>query len=314
MTPSFQDLPHGVTRIDTGYLRPGFAACYLLVEAGEAIFIETGPSLAVPVLLEVLAHKGLSAESVRGIIVTHVHLDHAGGAALLMHHLPQARLLVHPKGLRHLLDPTKLQAGSEAVYGRERFQSLLGSMHPADPLRTHSTEDQEIFTLQGRRLTILHTPGHALHHQCVWDPASGGLFTGDAFGISYRIFDRGNERLLFPATTPVQFDVQASHQSLDRLAALSPAWLFLTHFGPIRFENRLTTQLHTLLDRFAVLAHDHRHQTGPEGLTEALHQLLADELAHSVGSELPPADCRAWLEMDCTLNAQGLREWLRRSA
>ena len=306
MARDFQDFPNGITCIDTGYLRPGFAAAYLLVEAREALFIESGPSHAVPVLLATLAHKGLPPESLRGVLVTHVHLDHAGGAAKLLEHLPAAKLRVHPRGLRHLLDPRKLQAGAEAVYGPARFQSLLGGIQPADPQRTEATADQEIIDLQGRPLTILHTPGHALHHQCIWDPSSGGLFTGDAFGISYPVFEQGEERLLFPATTPVQFDLAASHQTLDRLAALSPKWLFLTHFGRIPFNNQLTDRLHTLLDQFAALADIHGEQQEPAPLSEALHQLLYQELSQRAS---PPSEslCRDWLAMDCTLNAQGLK-------
>ncbi|MBF0584860.1 MAG: MBL fold metallo-hydrolase [Magnetococcales bacterium] len=308
MSLYWQDFPNGITCIDTGYLRPGFAAAYLLVEGGEAVFIETGPSHACSVLLEVLARKGLAPEAVRAVMVTHVHLDHAGGAGALLSHLPEAQLLVHPRGLPHMRDPAKLQAGAEAVYGVARFQELFGTLSPSDPHRTRGTEDQETFFLQGRALTLLHTPGHALHHQCVWDATSGGLFSGDAFGISYRLFDQGNDRLLLPATTPVQFDLETSHQTLDRLAALSPQALFLTHFGRIPFHDRLTGQLHTLLDQSAALAH--RYQSNPEGLAEALQQLLCDRIPQpsAVTADL----CRDWLAMDCALNAQGLLGWIKR--
>ncbi|MEO5353661.1 MAG: MBL fold metallo-hydrolase [Magnetococcus sp. XQGC-1] len=311
MTPPLEDFPHGITRIDTGYVRRGFAACYLLVEAGEAVIIETGPRHAVPIILHALASKGVAPEAVRAVIVTHVHLDHAGGAGELLQHLPQARLLVHPRGLPHLLDPAKLQAGSEAVYGRARFQELLGGVHPAEPQRTMESRDNEIFSLPGRPLTILHTPGHALHHQCIWDPRSGGLFTGDAFGISYRLFDRGENMLLFPATTPVQFDPETSHHTLERLAALAPEWIFLTHFGRIPFASRLTERLHHLLDRYVALAHAHREEAGAEGLIEALQQLFQEELARFAPEGMPEGG-RDWLTMDCTLNAQGLRAWLAR--
>lgn len=308
MSLYWQDFPNGITCIDTGYLRPGFAAAYLLVEGGEAVFIETGPSHACSVLLEVLAQKGLAPEAVRAVMVTHVHLDHAGGAGALLSHLPEAQLLVHPRGLPHMRDPAKLQAGAEAVYGVARFQELFGTLSPSDPHRTRGTEDQETFFLQGRALTLLHTPGHALHHQCVWDATSGGLFSGDAFGISYRLFDQGNDRLLLPATTPVQFDLETSHQTLDRLAALSPQALFLTHFGRIPFHDRLTGELHALLDQFAALAH--RYRSNPEALAEALQQLLCDRIPQpsAVTADL----CRDWLSMDCTLNAQGLLGWIRR--
>lgn len=305
MTTRFQDFPNGIICVDTLHLRPGFAASYLLVEQGEALFIETGPRLSVPTLLDLLTQKGLPPEAVKAIIVTHIHLDHAGGAGALLRHLPNARLLVHPRGTRHLLNPEKLQASAEAVYGKERFQETLGGITPADPHRTLSTSDNERFFLKERALTILHTPGHALHHQCVWDPASGGLFSGDAFGISYPIFDQGTQRLLFPSTTPVQFDLETSHQTLDRLAALQPDWLFLTHFGRMPFDNTLTTALHTWLETFAALARDQPGQDThtPTWLAEALHHRLSKTL-HAWGINLTPQENHDWLRMDCEINAQ----------
>ncbi|MEO5362142.1 MAG: MBL fold metallo-hydrolase [Magnetococcus sp. DMHC-8] len=311
MTMVAEHFPQGITRIDTGYLRPGFAAAYLLVEAGQAVLVDTGPGRAVPAVLAALAERGLAPEAVQAVIASHVHLDHAGGAGELLQHLPRARLLVHPRGLPHLLDPARLQAGAEAVYGRARFQEILGGVQPADPQRTRGTADQETVNLAGRLLTILHTPGHALHHQCVWDAASGSLFTGDAFGISYRVFDQGQERLIFPATTPVQFDPETSHHTLDRLAALAPDWLFPTHFGRMAFDHRLTERLHHLLDRFVALALAHQHQAEPTGLESALHALMEEELAR-YAPPVTAAVVRDWLAMDCMLNAQGLREWLRR--
>ncbi|MBF0115805.1 MAG: MBL fold metallo-hydrolase [Magnetococcales bacterium] len=274
MTTQFEQYPDGILRIDTGYLRPGFAASYLLVEGGEAVFIETGPTLAVPVLLQALQQVGISRAAVRAIIVTHVHLDHAGGAGALQRHLPQAELLVHPKGLRHLLDPGKLQAGAEAVYGAEQFARILGGITPADPERTRAVVDGEAFVLNGRPLVMIDAPGHANHHHCVWDARSGGIFSGDAAGISYRVFDHGEEIVLQPATTPVQFDLQASHQTLDRLAALGGGWNFVTHFGRIPFTERLTAQLHRLLDQFAALSAVHQG----EALQEALQQLSWQEV------------------------------------
>ena len=311
-TTFFQDFPNGITCIDTNYIRSGFAASYLLVEAGEAVFIETGPRLAVATLLDVLAQKKLSPAAVKAIIVTHIHLDHAGGAGELLHHLPNATLWVHPRGLRHLLEPHKLQASAEAVYGKQRFQAMLGGITPASAQRTMATEDHETFFLQGRALTLLHTPGHALHHQCVWDSQSGGLFSGDAFGISYRIFDQEAKILLFPSTTPVQFDLQASHRTLDRLADLQPKWLFLTHFGRVRFTQNLTTIMHQLLEAFATLARDPQHPNeNPARLAEALQHLLSSRLQAS-GRNITTQEICDWLALDCTINAQGLKLWMER--
>ena len=313
MTIPFEPYPDDILRIDTGYLRPGFAASYLLVEGGEAVFIETGPTLAVPVLLQALEYTGLARAAVRAVIVTHVDLDHAGGAGALQQHLPNAELLVHPKGLRHMLEPAKLQAGAEAVYGKEQFARILGGITPADPERTRAVADGEAFILQGRPLVMIDTPGHANHHHGIWDAQSGGIFSGDAAGISYRIFDQGEEILLQPATTPVQFDLQASHQTLDRLAALGPRWNFVTHFGRIPFNAALTVRLHRMLDQFAELSARHQAE-GEAALQEALHQLSWQEVQRMGQSGVSESQCRDWLAMDCTLNAQGLRIWRERLA
>ena len=299
MTP-FQDYPHGITCIDTGYIRPGFAASYLLIEEGEAVFIETGPQHAIPRLLTVLEQKNLTPDAVKAVIVTHIHLDHAGGAGALLNHLPCAALLVHPRGVRHLLHPEKLQASAEMVYGKARFLELLGGISPADPHRTRATEDNETFQLNKRSLTLLHTPGHARHHQCVWDKTSGGLFSGDAFGISYPIFAHGTERLIFPSTTPTQFDPEASHHTLDRLAALQPNWLFLTHFGRMGFTQALTTQLHNWLQSFVTLAQNQE----PQEIQNLLYHALK-----KAGITLRAEEIEAWLTPDCTINAQGLKYW-----
>ena len=310
MTLFFQDFPEGITCIDTNCFRPGFAASYLLVEEGHAVFIETGPRLAVPILLDVLARKHLSPEAVKAVIVTHVHLDHAGGAGELLRHLPQAQLLVHPRGARHLLHPEKLQAGAEAVYGKSHFRDIFGGITPSKTQQTVATEDNETFSLCGRTLTILHTPGHARHHQCVFDAQSGGLFSGDAFGVSYRVFDQGAEILLFPSTTPVQFDLEASHHTLDRLTDLQPKWLFLTHFGRVRFTRKLTERLHCFLDIFVKLARDHQDDKTQERLTKALTHLLYRGLP--AGTSVTEQVSQDWLATDCAINAQGLRLWLER--
>ena len=313
MATLYEDYPHGITCIDTHYLRPGVAACYLLVQSGKAVLIDTGPALAVPILLNVLEKKGLLPEDVLAIIVTHVHLDHGGGAGELMRCLPQAKLLVHPLGMRHLLDPGKLQASAESVYGKKRFEDILGGIIPADPERTMMTEENQTFLLQGRALTILHTPGHARHHQCVWDAQSSGLYSGDAFGVSYRIFDHNQTILLFPTTTPVQFDLEISHQTVDRLAALQPQWLFLSHFGRVPFSHHLTATLHDWLDVFASLARD-QHGEGDQAvltLAKAMQELLSKRLFDQ-GAEISVEEVYHWLNTDCTMNAQGLLVWIKR--
>ena len=128
--PIYTELPEQISCIDTLYQRPGLAACYFIESAGEAAFIDTGTAHAVPMLMQLLALKGLVPSQVKYVIPTHVHLDHAGGAGQLLQRLPEAQLVVHPQGARHLVDPARLIAGASAVYGEEKFKALYGDLLP----------------------------------------------------------------------------------------------------------------------------------------------------------------------------------------
>ena len=309
--PLYQDLPCNVTLIDTGYLRPGFAASYLLTELGKAAFVETGTRHSVPRLLQALQAKGLRPHDVDYVIVTHVHLDHAGGAGELMHHLPNARLIVHPRGARHMIDPTRLVTGAAAVYGEERMRAYYGDIVPVPEQRVITAADDFTVNLNGRPLLFLDTPGHARHHVCVLDERSGGIFSGDTFGLSYRAFDTANGAFIFPTTTPVQFDPDAMHASIDRLMGYNPATMYLTHFGPVHDLTRLASDLHRWVDRLVRLARsvagggEQRHARLVQDLTEVL---LAGLKEH--GCTCDREQCLKLLEADVELNAQGLGIWL----
>ena len=128
--PHYQDLSDGVSTIDTGFLRPGFDASHLIVEGQEAAFVDVGTSPTVPVLREVLRQKNISPENVKYIIVTHIHLYHAGGAGVFLKDLPNAQVVVHPRGARHLISPERLIKGSIAVYGEKTFRHYFGDIVP----------------------------------------------------------------------------------------------------------------------------------------------------------------------------------------
>ena len=208
--PAFAlDLGHGIHVVDTGFHRDRFDAAYLMVHGGQVAIIDTGTNHAVPRLLATLAALGLATDAVDWVIPTHVHLDHAGGAGLLMQQLPSARLLVHPRGARHLIDPSALWAGATAVYGPEEMARSYGELVPVAAERVDTSHDGMTVTLAGRPLLLADTPGHARHHHCVWDAASRGWFTGDTFGLSYREFDTARGAWIVPTSTPVQFDPPA---------------------------------------------------------------------------------------------------------
>ena len=192
---------HSRQTIDCDYLYPRYAAAYLRIAGDEAAFIEANTGHAAPRLLDTLARSALRPEQVRWVIVTHVHLDHAGGASALMRACPNATLLAHPRAVRHLVDPSKLVASATAVYGAERFRELYGNVDPIDAARVRALDDGESVALGDCDLRFVHTRGHANHHFVVHDPALDAVFTGDAFGLSYPALQRAG-RFAFPSTSP----------------------------------------------------------------------------------------------------------------
>jgi glyoxylase-like metal-dependent hydrolase (beta-lactamase superfamily II) len=313
LPPYLQDLGHGVFAIDTGFHRDQFDAAYLVQQDGRAAFIDTGTNLAVPRLLGALQALGLAPQVVDYVIPTHVHLDHAGGVGLLMQHLPQARVLVHPRGARHMADPAALWNGALAVYGPEEMARSYGELVPVPADRLDSTHDGMVVTLAGRPLQFADTPGHARHHHCLWDERSQSWFTGDTFGLSYREFDTAAGPWITPTTTPVQFEPEALRQSIERLLAKDPRQVYLTHYGRVGDVQRLGRQLLELLDEMVALGHaarllPDRHEVLKQGL---LDLLFASLQAH--GCALPREQVAQLLAMDLELNAQGLAIWLDRS-
>ena len=309
-----QPLSHGVSAIDTGFHRDAFDAAYLLVENGRAAFIDTGTNFAVPRLLGALQALGLGVDAVDWVIPTHVHLDHAGGVGLLMQQLPNARLLVHPRGARHMVDPSKLWAGAMAVYGAEEMHRSYGQLVPVPEARVTLSHDGQVIDLAGRPLQLIDTPGHARHHHCIWDAASRGWFTGDTFGLSYREFDTANGAWIMPTSTPVQFEPELLQASVQRLLAADPECMYLTHYGRVGDVPRLGRLLLGLLDGMVALGRrvqhaPNRHQALKDGQLALFGASLA---AH--GCTQTPPELERLLAMDLELNAQGMAVWLDRPA
>jgi glyoxylase-like metal-dependent hydrolase (beta-lactamase superfamily II) len=311
--PYLEALGDGIHAVDTGFHRPRFDAAYLIVERGRAAFIDTGTNHAVPRLLAALADLGLAPDDVDYVIPTHVHLDHAGGAGLLMQALPRATMLVHPRGARHMVNPLALYMGAQAVYGAEEMQRSYGTLQPVDAARVRITDDGQVVELAGRPLLFAHTPGHARHHHCIWDEASRGWFTGDTFGLSYREHDTARGAWILPTSTPVQFEPEALKQSMERMLQRQPACMHLTHYGRVHDVPRLAGLLFEQLD--AMVAAGLRLRDAPdrhEALKGALSDIYrAQLLRHGVAD----ADAAvALLDLDIELNAQGLAVWLDRGA
>ena len=305
---------HGIHVVDTGFHRDDFDAAYLLVQDGRAAFVDTGTNFSVPRLLAALEALGLARDSVDWVIPTHVHLDHAGGVGALVRELPAARVLVHPRGARHLVDPSALYAGALAVYGQEEMDRNYGTLVPVEASRVVASTDGGRVTLAGRTLETIDTPGHARHHHCIWDEASRGWFTGDTFGLSYREFDTPGSAWILPTTTPVQFEPEALQASIERLLARDPQCMYLTHYGRVtgvpRLAEVLLAQLGQLVSRARALQHAPQRT---QALREAVLEVHLSSLA-THGCPMPRAQAQALLELDVTLNVQGIEAWLDRDA
>jgi len=306
-------LDHGIHVVDTGFHRPRYDAAYLIVERERAAFIDTGTNHAVPRLLAALDHVGLAPEAVDMVIPTHVHLDHAGGAGLLMQQLPRARLVVHPRGARHLIDPAQLVAGATAVYGQEEMDLSYGTPVGVAADRVIQTADGMTLELAGRPLLFLDTPGHAMHHHCIWDERSRSFFTGDTFGLSHREHDTARGAWIMPTTPPTQFQPEALRRSIERMLAFSPRRMLLTHYGAVEDVPRLAALFLAQLDEMVAAARPlagapDRHAT----LKRALETIHLRRLREH-GVTLPEARIRELLGLDFELNAQGIGIWLDRT-
>lgn len=297
-----------VHTIDCAYTdHPGIAAAYLIEDRGEVAIIEANTSQAVPIILDHLAQLGHTPEDVRYVVITHIHLDHAGGAGTLMRACPNATLLAHPKAAPHAIDPTRIEKGARAVYG-EVFDDLYGEIVPVPAERVRALEDGETFPLGQRTLTVLHTRGHANHHFVVHDPGADAVFTGDSFGLVYPVLQHRG-LFAFPSTTPTDFDPEAAHASIERILATGAGRAFPTHFGEHRDLQGIADQLHPLLDAHADIVD---RADAAEIADEALDAWCRRELtavfdahleAHGMGDEV---EAHAMVRFDRNLNAQGL--------
>jgi len=298
----------GIYTIDTGFQRRGLVASHLIQQGEHYAFIDVGTSSCLRSIQESMRKLAIRPEQIKYIMVTHVHLDHAGAAGVLMQLCPQAQLVVHPRGARHMIDPTKLIAGAAAVYGDETLEKTIGEIRPVAAERIIEATDELILELHGRPLLFLDTPGHAKHHYCVYDEASNSFFTGDTFGLSYEALSVQGDRFIFPTTTPVQFEPDALHHSIERMLSYQPDRMFLTHFGGIGSVPEKADDLHRHIDAFVKLADENYVADQTEcvtAITAALFDYLQEELTQA-GFNMSKEQVHEVMGMDIKLNAQGL--------
>ena len=302
----------GISVIDSEYYSKDFAAIYLLKQKNKVIIIETGTNYSVPHVKEALSQVGLSFSDVSYVIPTHVHLDHAGGAGLLMMQCQNAALVVHPRGARHLIDPSKLVAGAKAVYGENKFKEYYGEIFPIDANRVIQADDNFILDFDGRELRFIDTPGHARHHFCIWDKATKSMFTGDTFGISYRDLDHQDELYILPSTSPVQFDPEALIQSINRIMEFKPERVCLTHFSAIKPTKKATNKLIESIHFVSNLAIKYADKNDSESIiyTKMMDYFL--EGLNEIGFQNNDY-AKDRLSLDVLINTQGLIYWQKNS-
>ncbi len=289
----------GVVQIDTllgGWER---VTAGFLVEGDAPVLVETGSQSSVDTLLAELSALGVGADDLAGIVVTHIHLDHAGGVGDVARAFPNATVYVHERGARHLADPTKLVDSAAMVYG-DLLDSLYGRLDPTDPARIHVLEDgEDIVVSSNRCLTTVDSPGHAKHHLALHDSESGLLFAGDAIGV--RLPDVG---ILRPATPPPDFDLEQAINSLHAFAARSPSGIALAHYGLVPDPVEILVEAEDTLRSWAEVAE--KAWEDDCDITEAL------EAAFGVSDDDmdPVAKQRLETLSGIHSNAQGLARWL----
>jgi glyoxylase-like metal-dependent hydrolase (beta-lactamase superfamily II) len=300
----------GITGVDTQMAgRSRLTSAYLL-ESSEPTLVETGPTTSNEAVTAGLRSLDLQPADLAHIVVTHIHLDHAGGVGRLSQHFPRALVWVHERGAPHLADPRKLVASAARVYGEEQMESLFGPVDPVPADRLRSVSDGDRIPIGSRSLDVMYTPGHASHHIALVDSASGAVFTGDALGIHLP-----DARVLRPATPPPDIDIELGIRSIERIRSRAESVLLFSHFGPVKEIDELCSIASTRLRRWADVVRDALDQTDDlDRITELLERQTNSEFdqAREAGIEIDMARYETLSSM--RMNAAGLvRYWKKRA-
>lgn len=314
------DLGHGISLIDLYDMGlENRTGCYVFRE--ERALIETGPSPSVSHLLRGLEALNISPDTIRYIIVTHIHLDHSGGAGLLLTHCPNAQVVVHPRGARHLIDPSRLIASAKMVYG-EKFDTFFDPILPIPEDRILIREDGDTLTIGPERtLQFLDTPGHALHHFSIYDPVSNGMFSGDTAGIRYAHLEEEGIPFFLPTTSPNQFDPEAMLASIERFRSMNIQRLYFGHYGMTTLVEEAFRQVAHWLDRFLEIGKGFMSENAVSAATMAQQaDELGKQLLGAVGHHLAALGVaenhRVYeiLTLDCQVDAMGILDYLAKTA
>jgi glyoxylase-like metal-dependent hydrolase (beta-lactamase superfamily II) len=308
MTSTFE-AASGVTAIDTRMCgREQVTSAYLL-EGEEPALVETGPTTSAGTVVESLGTLGVGPGDLAHIVVTHIHLDHAGGAGAVAPHFPRATVWVHERGAPHLVDPARLMASAAKIYGEERLHELFGPVHPLPAERVRALTDGDRVDLGNRALEAIYTPGHASHHVCLLDSRSGGVFVGDALGVFLP-----DVQILRPATPPPEFHLEQSVESINRVLRREPSRLLFSHFGPADEPSRLGRLAIRRLERWTELVDEAMHESDEVAtVVQRLQKGTAEELDTAGGEGQDSIVDRYELLSSYEMNALGIMRYLRKA-
>jgi len=296
-----------VITIDCNYIDKNIAAAFLMIEGEEAAFIENNTAHSVPILLSELDKNSIKKENVKYLIITHVHLDHAGGTSELLKFCPNALVLAHPKAAPHIIDPKRLIDSSISVYGKEKFYALYGDIQPVPIEKVRIMQDGEVLQFGERTLKFIYTRGHANHHFVIHDSKTNGIFTGDSFGIGYLDIQKGNKPFLFPSTTPTDFDAEEAKLSVKKIIETGADKAFLTHFGK---WNNMKEGAEQLLSSIDIMESIRLNAIKSELNDEELQKYCEDKVKEFIKQEVEkrnlPVSINEFLKFDCDINAMGL--------
>ena len=299
-------LGHEVYQIDTrmaGYRQ--ITAGYL-IRADRPCLVETGTAPSAPVVRDALASLGVGPGDLATVVVTHIHLDHAGGVGDIATMFPAAEIVVHQRGARHLADPTRLMNSAREVYG-SALEVFFGELKPTPAGRIRAVEERGSVDLGGgRSLDSHYSPGHAKHHVGLIDSASGDLYVGDAAGVFIQ-----ETRDLRPASPPPDFDLPVALDSLRLFAALAPTRLLFSHFGPV---DDVTPTLERSAEELNVWVEETRHARAAALDLEHTVAMVRERTRHRYASLAPGADpeisTKAERISSTRANVEGIVHWL----
>lgn len=297
--------------IDSHYGRDKMAAIYLIKDGNEAALVETANVHSLSYVKQALSGQKLDSGSVKYIFLTHIHLDHAGGAGAYMEEFPAARLVVHPKGVRHMVNPDKLEQSVIGVYGEEFVAKMYGKLKPVAEERIIAAADGQEIILGSRKIICRYTPGHANHHLAIFDTGANAVFTGDVFGVCYpELINHHGQRFIFPTTTPVNFDPELMHQSIDLIKSNNPDIFYPTHFGGVHNVAEYAGILHQMVDDFVSIALSCKTAADVEAAICAKLDTYMWQQAEKFGVVLTRQEFQASVGLDNQISAQGLAYWL----